>query len=344
MSEFFNYIVNNPTVIYILTTLISVLKITVPLIISVAYLTYMERKVIGLMQLRTGPSVVGFFGLLQPFADALKLMFKELIFPIKSNKKLFILAPILTFILAMIGWAVIPLESQNGIPLAIANINVGVLYLLGISSLGVYSIIIAGWASNSNYAFLGAIRSASQMISYEVSMGLVLVTVILCTGTLNFSEIIVARHNMPIWMDILLFPMGIVFFISVLAETNRHPFDLPEAESELVSGYNVEYSSTSFALFFLGEYANMILFSAITSVLFLGSIYPPFNIEIFNQVPGIIWLLLKIFLLLFLFIWIRATTPRYRYDQLMRIGWKFFLPLSLIWVVIISAVITFVEI
>jgi len=312
---------------------VKIVAIILPLLLSVAYLTYAERRVIGLMQLRCGPNVVGPFGLLQPIADAVKLMFKELIVPTAANKAIFILAPIITFVLALIGWAVIPFDKG----LVLANINVGVLYIMAISSLGVYGIIIAGWASNSKYAFLGAVRSSAQMISYEVSMGLVIVTVLLTTGTLNLTEIIEAQRHRPLWIDIMMMPMAVVFFISVLAETNRLPFDLPEAEAELVAGYNVEYSSMTFAMFFLGEYANMILVSAMTVIFFLGGYLPPFGIEALNFMPGIIWFLLKIAMLLFVFLWIRATLPRYRYDQLMRIGWKFFLPLSLFWVVLVAS-------
>ena len=310
-----------------------IIAIILPLLLSVAYLTYAERRVIGLMQLRRGPNVVGPFGLLQPIADAVKLMFKELIIPTASSKVIFILAPIITFVLALIGWAVIPFDKG----LVLANINVGVLYIMAISSLGVYGIIIAGWASNSKYAFLGAVRSSAQMISYEVSMGLVIVTVLLTTGTLNLTEIIEAQKHRPLWIDVMMAPMAVVFFISVLAETNRLPFDLPEAEAELVAGYNVEYSSMTFAMFFLGEYANMILVSAMTTIFFLGGYLPPFGIEALSFMPGIIWFMLKIAMLLFIFLWIRATLPRYRYDQLMRIGWKFFLPLSLFWVVLVAS-------
>ncbi len=304
-----------------------ILLIVLPLLGAVAYLTLMERKVIGAIQLRKGPNVVGPFGLLQPLADGLKLMLKEVIIPTQSNKILFLLAPIITFVLAMIGWAVIPFSEK----MVLANIDVGVTYLLATSSLGVYGIIISGWASNSKYAFLGAIRSSAQMISYEVSIGLIIISVVLLAGSLNLSEIVLAQQNH--WFALPMFPMFILFFISGLAETNRLPFDLPEAESELVAGYNVEYSSMPFSMFFLGEYANMILISAFCTVLFLGGWLPPFDIEIFNVIPGLIWFLLKIFFLLFVFIWVRATLPRYRYDQLMRLGWKVFLPLSLAWVV-----------
>ena len=311
-------------------TLLQTLALLVPLLIGVAYLTLAERKVMAAMQMRKGPNVVGPFGLLQPFADALKMLLKETIIPSGANRGLFIFGPMLTLILALVAWAVIPVNDGW----AVANINVGVLYLLAISSLGVYGIIIAGWASNSKYAFLGALRSAAQMVSYEVSMGLVIVTVLLCVGSLNLNEIVVAQKT--VWFFIPLFPMFIIFFISTLAETNRPPFDLAEGESELVAGFMVEYSSMTFALFFLGEYANMILMSAMTSILFLGGWLPPFDIAPFNWVPGPIWFILKICLVLFVFIWARATLPRYRYDQLMRLGWKVFLPLSLLWVVLTS--------
>ena len=310
-----------------------ILLITLPLLLCVAYLTYAERRVIGLMQMRRGPNVVGPFGLLQPIADAVKLLFKEVIVPTAASKVVFIIAPMITFVLSLIGWAVVPF----GQGLVLADINVGVLYVLAVSSLGVYGIIMAGWASNSKYAFLGAIRSSAQMISYEVSMGLVIVTVLLVTGTLNLSEIVEYQRTMPFWIQLLMAPMAVVFFISVLAETNRLPFDLPEAEAELVAGYNVEYSSMAFALFFLGEYANMILVSAITVTFFMGGYLPPFNIEFLEIIPGLIWFVVKVTFLLFVFLWIRATLPRYRYDQLMRIGWKFFLPLTLFWVVLVAS-------
>lgn len=305
-----------------------ILLLVVPLLIAVAYLTLAERRVIGFMQLRKGPNVVGPFGMFQPFADALKLMAKETILPAGADKIVFMIAPILTFVLAIVAWAVIPFDAG----LVLADINVGILYLFAISSLGVYGVIMAGWASNSKYAFLGALRSAAQMVSYEVSMGLVIITVLLCVGSLNLSHIIEAQRDM--WFAIPLFPMFIVFFISTLAETNRAPFDLPEGESELVAGYFVEYSSMSFALFFLGEYANMILMSAMTALLFLGGWLPPFDFAPFTWIPGPIWFILKIVAILFVFLWVRATTPRYRYDQLMRLGWKVFLPFSLIWVVL----------
>jgi NADH-quinone oxidoreductase subunit H len=321
----------------VLPTLGYILLVVLPLIGAVAYLTLMERKVIGAMQLRKGPNVVGPFGLLQPLADGLKLMLKEVIIPDQSNKALFLLAPIITFTLALIGWAVVPFSET----FSIANINIGVTYLLATSSLGVYGIIIAGWASNSKYAFLGAIRSSAQMISYEVSIGLIIISVVLSCGSLNLSEIVLAQKNH--WYVLAHFPMFILFFISALAETNRLPFDLPEAESELVAGYNVEYSSMPFSMFFLGEYANMILISAFASILFLGGWLPPFDIAIFNAIPGPIWLMAKIFFLLFCFIWVRATLPRYRYDQLMRLGWKVFLPLSLAWVVGTAAFVVYLK-
>ena len=314
------------------TILVHILMLVVPLLIAVAYLTLMERKVLAAMSLRMGPNVVGPFGLLQPFADAAKLIFKETIIPSGANKFLFIAAPCITFILALIAWAVIPVAEGW----VIADINVGILYLFAISSLGVYGIIIAGWSSNSRYAFLGALRSSAQMVSYEVSMGFVIITVLLCVGSLNLSAIVEAQKT--VWFALPLFPMFVVFFISALAETNRHPFDLPEAEAELVAGYQVEYSSMAFALFFLGEYANMILMSGMTTILFLGGWLPPLDIAPFNWIPGIVWFCLKIFVLLFVFIWVRATVPRYRYDQLMRLGWKVFLPLSLFWVVATAGV------
>ena len=322
-----DFLLTHPIGIVILT-FIKALALIVPLLIGVAYLTLAERKVLAAMQLRKGPNVVGPFGLFQPFADALKMIMKETIIPSGANRFLFILAPMLTFGLAVLAWAVIPVNDGW----AIADINVGILYLFAISSLGVYGIIIAGWASNSKYPFLGALRSAAQMVSYEVSMGFVLVSVLLCAGSLNLSEIVRAQTNL--WYCIPLFPMFIVFFISTLAETNRSPFDIPEGESEIVAGFFVEYSSMSFALFFLGEYANMILMSAMTTILFLGGWLAPFNMEPFTWIPGPIWFILKVCVCLFVFLWVRATFPRYRYDQLMRLGWKVFLPFSLLWLVI----------
>jgi NADH-quinone oxidoreductase subunit H len=316
----------------VLITLLQSLAVIVPLLIGVAYLTYAERKVLGAIQLRKGPNVVGPFGLAQPFADALKMLFKETIIPAGSDRSLFIIAPMITFGLAVIAWAVIPTNDHW----AIANINVGILYLLAISSLGVYGIIIAGWASNSKYAFLGALRSAAQMVSYEVSMGFVIVTVLLCVGSLNLNDIVRAQRH--IWFLIPLFPMFIIFFISGLAETNRAPFDLAEGDTEIVAGFFVEYSAMSFALFFLGEYANMILISGTTTVLFLGGWLSPLPFAPFTWVPGVFWFLLKVFACLFVFLWVRATLPRYRYDQIMALGWKVFLPISLAYLVIVASV------
>lgn len=316
----------------LLWTVIKIVAIVVPVLLSVAYLTLAERKVIGAMQMRRGPNMVGPFGLLQPIADGLKLFLKETIIPSGANRVVFMIAPMLTFVLALVAWAVIPFDEG----MVLADINVGILYLFAISSLGVYGILMAGWASNSRYAFLGAIRSAAQMVSYEVSMGFVIITVLLCVGSLNLSDIVMAQKGM--WFIIPLFPMAVIFFISTLAETNRHPFDMPEAEAELVAGYNVEYSAMGFALFFLGEYANMILMSAMTSILFLGGWLPPFDMVPFTLIPGPIWLALKIAFCLFIFLWVRATFPRYRYDQLMRLGWKVFLPLSLAGVVVVAGV------
>ena len=309
-----------------------ILAIVIPLLTAVAYLTLAERKVIAAMQLRKGPNVVGPFGLLQPLADGLKLLFKETIIPSGANKIVFILAPMITFILSLLAWAVIPFSETW----VLADINVGILYLFAISSLGVYGIIMAGWAANSIYPFLGALRSAAQMVSYEVSIGFVIITVLLCVGSLNLNDVIEAQRGL--WFCIPLLPMFVIFFVSGLAETNRAPFDLPEAEAELVSGYNVEYSSMTFALFFLGEYANMILMSAMTVILFLGGWLPPIDIAPFNWIPGPVWFAFKISAVLFCFLWVRATFPRYRYDQLMRLGWKIFLPFSLLWVVVTSGV------
>ena len=321
----------------ILIIVLKILLIVVPLLVFIAYLTYFERKVIGAIQLRKGPNVVGPFGLFQPIADGIKLLTKETIFPDNSNKFIFIFSPILTFTLALIGWAVIPIDYK----IVLADINVGVMYIFAVSSLGVYGIIMAGWASNSRYAFLGALRSAAQMISYEVSIGLIIISVLITSGSLNLTEIVMKQQNM--WYVIPHFPMFIIFFISTLAETNRAPFDLPEAESELVAGYNVEYSSMSFGLFFLGEYGNMILMSSMSTILFLGGWLPPVDISFFQNIPGFIWFLLKVTFLLFLFLWVRATLPRYRYDQLMRLGWKVFLPLSLAWIIITSSVVIYFQ-
>ncbi len=310
-----------------------IVAILVPLLISVAYLTYAERKVIAAMQMRKGPNVVGPFGLLQPFADAVKLLFKETILPAGANRVVFVAAPMLTFILAMIGWAVIPFDEGW----VLADLNVGILYLFAISSLGVYGVIMAGWASNSKYPFLGALRSAAQMVSYEVSMGFVIITVLICVGSLNLTDIVLAQKN--VWFAVPLLPMFVIFFISTLAETNRSPFDLPEGESELVAGFFVEYSSMTFALFFLGEYANMLLMGGMTTILFLGGWLPPIDMAPFNWIPGPIWFIGKVLFCMFVFLWVRATFPRYRYDQLMRLGWKVFLPFSLLWVVLTGGVV-----
>ena len=304
------------------------LAVLVPLLLIVAYATYAERRILGAMQLRKGPNVVGPFGLWQAFADAIKMIMKETIVPTGANRFLFLLAPMLTFSLAMLAWVVVP----TGNNLAVANINVGILYLFAISSLGVYGIIIAGWSSNSKYAFLGGLRSAAQMVSYEVSIGFVLVSVLLCVGSLNLNDIVRAQNGL--WFCIPLFPMFVVFFISGLAECNRVPFDLPEGESEIVAGFMVEYSSMSYAMFFLGEYANMVLMSGMTSILFLGGWMSPLPFAPFTWIPGPIWFILKICLMMFMFFWVRATFPRFRYDQLMRLGWKVFLPLSLGWMVL----------
>jgi NADH-quinone oxidoreductase subunit H len=315
-------------------TVAYILAIVVPLLLGVAYLTYAERKVLAAAQLRKGPNVVGPFGLLQPIADGLKLLLKETVIPSGANRAVFLAAPILTFVLSLVAWAVIPFDRG----MVLADINVGILYLFAISSLGVYGIIMAGWSSNSKYAFLGAMRSAAQMVSYEVSIGFVMVSVLLCVGSLNLSAIVEAQRT--VWFCLPLLPMFVVFFISALAETNRAPFDLPEGESELVGGFFVEYSAMTFALFYLGEYANMILMSAMTSILFLGGWLAPFGIAPFTWIPGPIWFIGKICFVLFCFLWVRATFPRFRYDQLMRLGWKVFLPLSLFWLVLTAGVLT----
>ena len=321
----------------LLLVFLQALALLIPILVSVAYLIYAERKVMGLMQLRQGPQTVGIFGLLQPIADAVKLFSKEIIIPSQSYGAVFIFAPMLTLFLSLVAWAVIPVNEGW----AIANINVGILYLFAVSSVGVYGVLMAGWASNSRYAFLGGMRSAAQMVSYEVSMGLVIVCVLLCVGTLNLTEIVTTPREW--WMTVLLFPMFIVFLISILAETNRAPFDLPEGESELSGGFMVEYSAMAFALFFLGEYANMILMSAMAVILFMGGWLPPFGIEALSVIPGVVWFGLKTACILFFFIWARASLPRYRYDQLMRLGWKIFLPLTLVWVVIISATLLYLD-
>ncbi len=312
--------------------LLETLVVLVPLLLFVAYATYAERKILAAIQLRQGPNIVGPWGLWQAFADAGKMLLKETIIPEGSNRLLFLLAPVITFTLAMMAWAVIPFADGW----QVANINLGILYLYGISSLGVYGIIIAGWASNSKYAFLGALRSAAQMVSYEVSMGFILVAVLLCVGSLNLHDIVAAQRK--IWFFLPMFPMFVVFFISCLAETNRSPFDIPEGESEIVAGFFVEYSAMAFALFFLGEYANMFLMSALTTILFLGGWLPPAEIAPFTWIPGVFWFIFKVLALMFVFIWVRGTLPRYRYDQLMRLGWKVFLPISLGWIVLTATV------
>ena len=307
---------------------LKILMLLVPVLVSVAMIVWLDRRVWAFVQKRRGPNVVGPFGLLQSLADALKYIFKEIIIPASSNKVIFILAPIITMTLALISWAVIPFSED----FVLADINVGILYLFAVSSLGVYGIIMGGWASNSKYPFLGAIRSAAQMVSYEVSIGIIIINVLLCVGSLNLSDIVKAQEN--VWYIIPLFPMFVIFFISALAETNRPPFDLPEAEAELVAGYQTEYSGMMYAMFWLGEYANILLMCALGSILFLGGWLSPINIFPFNVIPSPMWLILKILLLFILFALVKAIVPRYRYDQLMRLGWKVFLPLSLTWVVL----------
>ena len=315
---------------FILSLIIKVLLIVVPLLLAVAYFTLVERKIMAGIQRRRGPDVVGAWGLLQPLADGFKLIIKETILPSTANTVLFVISPILTFMLSIVGWAVIPFGNS----FVLSDINIGVLYLFAVSSLGVYGIVMSGWSSNSKYAFLGGLRSAAQMVSYEVSIGFVIIAVILCAGSLNLSEIAVAQQS--IWYAIPLFPMFLMFFISALAETNRHPFDLPEAEAELVAGYNVEYSAAGFALFFLGEYANMLLMSSVTTVFFLGAWLSPFSFIPLTLIPGPFWFAIKVCFFVALFVWARAAYPRYRYDQLMRLGWKVFLPLSLGWVLFLA--------
>jgi len=316
--------------------MVEILIVLVPMLLTVAFLTVFERKILAAMQKRRGPNVVGIFGLLQAFADALKLLVKEPVIPSSSNKFLFVLAPIYILFLSLLGWAVIPFSEG----VVLADLNVGLLYSLAVSSLGVYGIIIAGWASNSRYAFLGALRSAAQMISYEVSFGLIIINILLCVGSLNLTEIVLFQDS--VWLIVpLLFPF-VMFFISVLAETNRAPFDLPEAEAELVSGYNVEYSSTGFAFFFIAEYNSMLLMSFLTSLLFLGGWLPlPFFNSGFEG--NVVWLALKVLVVLFLFVWIRATNPRYRYDQLMYLGWKVLLPQALVWILLTAAILLFLD-
>ena len=308
-----------------------ILFLLVPVLVSVAMIVWLDRRVWAFVQKRQGPNVVGPFGLLQSLADALKYIFKEIIIPASSNKVIFILAPIITMTLALIAWAVIPFGEGQ----VLANINVGILYIFAVSSLGVYGIIMGGWASNSKYPFLGSIRSAAQMVSYEVSIGIIIINVLLCVGSLNLSDIVLAQQN--IWFIIPLFPMFVIFFISALAETNRPPFDLPEAEAELVAGYQTEYSGMMYAMFWLGEYANILLMCALGSILFLGGWLSPIDLYPFNMIPGVFWLILKILLLFILFALVKAVVPRYRYDQLMRLGWKIFLPLSLTYVVLTAS-------
>ena len=308
-----------------------ILFLLVPVLVSVAMIVWLDRRIWAFVQKRQGPNVVGPFGLLQSLADALKYIFKEVIIPSSSNKVIFILAPIVTMTLALISWAVIPFSATQ----VLADINVGILYLFAVSSLGVYGIIMGGWASNSKYPFLGAIRSAAQMVSYEVSIGVIIINVLLCVGSLNLNDIVMAQENL--WFVIPLFPMFVIFFISALAETNRPPFDLPEAEAELVAGYQTEYSGMMYAMFWLGEYANILLMCAMGSILFLGGWLSPIDLYPFNLIPGAIWMIFKILFLFVLFALVKAIVPRYRYDQLMRLGWKIFLPLSLTWVVLTAS-------
>ncbi|MBL8647064.1 MAG: NADH-quinone oxidoreductase subunit NuoH [Sphingosinicella sp.] len=336
MTAFFQDLIG-PNLGYLVATLILILLIALPVMVAVAFAVYADRKIWAAMQLRRGPNVVGPWGLLQSFADGAKVFLKETIIPSGANKGVFLLAPMITFTLALIGWAVIPFDAGA----VLADINVGILYLFAVSSLGVYGIIMSGWASNSKYPFLGGLRSAAQMVSYEVSLGLVIINVVLYASSFNLSDIVMSQQGNILFLNgnifnPLLFPMGIVFFISALAETNRPPFDLPEAEAELVAGYQVEYSSMSFALFWLGEYANILLMCAMTSVLFLGGWLPPVDWAPLYVIPGFIWFLGKMAFMFFVFAWVKATVPRYRYDQLMRLGWKVFLPLSLFWVFLVS--------
>jgi NADH-quinone oxidoreductase subunit H len=311
---------------FILVTLLKILIIIVPLLISVAYFTLAERKILGVIQRRRGPNVIGVYGLLQPLADGFKLLVKETIIPSSANKFLFILSPIITFLISLMGWAIIPFDKTA----FLSEINIGILYIFAISSLGVYGIIMSGWSSNSKYAFLGALRSAAQMVSYEVSIGFIIITIVICCGSFNLQTIISSQQN--VWFIIPFFPLFLLFFISGLAETNRHPFDLPEAETELVSGYNVEYSAMGFALFSLGEYANMLLMSSLNIILFFGGWLAP--LELLNFIPGSIWFGLKICFFVILFSWMRAALPRYRYDQLMGLGWKVFLPISVSYLIV----------
>lgn len=341
MTAFFQDLIG-PNLGYLVAHLILILAITLPLLIAVAFAVYADRKIWAAMQLRRGPNVVGPWGLLQSFADGAKVFLKETIIPSGANKGVFLLAPMITFTLALIGWAVIPFDAGA----VLADVNLGILYLFAVSSLGVYGIIMSGWASNSKYPFLGGLRSAAQMVSYEVSLGLVIICVILYAASANLSTIVLSQQGNILFLNgnifnPLLFPMGIVFFISALAETNRPPFDLPEAEAELVAGYQVEYSSMSFALFWLGEYANILLMCAMTAVLFLGGWLPPIDWAPLYLIPGFIWFFAKMAFMFFVFAWVKATVPRYRYDQLMRLGWKVFLPLSLFWVMLVAGWLVF---
>ena len=319
------------------TEVYKILFLLIPVLVSVALIVWLDRRIWAFVQKRKGPNVVGPFGLLQTLADALKYMFKEIIIPSSAHKIIFILAPIITLSLSLIAWAVIPFSEQ----LVLSDINVGILYLFAISSLSVYGIIMGGWASNSKYPFLGAIRSAAQMISYEVSIGIIIINVLLCVGSLNLNKIVLAQSN--VWFVLPLFPMFVIFFISALAETNRPPFDLPEAESELVAGYQTEYSGMMYAMFWLGEYANILLLCALGSILFLGGWLSPIDISPFNLLPGPFWMIFKILFLFILFSLVKAIVPRYRFDQLMRLGWKIFLPLSLFWVVLTASFLFFTE-
>lgn len=320
--------------------LFKIIALLVVVLFSVAYLILMERKVLALIQIRVGPSVVGPFGLLQPIADALKLILKEVIIPQKANKIVYILAPFITFFLALVSWAVIPFDiTAAGTPAVISNINVGVMYILAVSSLGVYGIILAGWSSGSYYPFFGAIRCAAQMISYELAIGMIFAMIILVTGSMNLTQIVQNLHTAPFAVKMMLLPMLPIFFISILAETNRHPFDLPEAESELVAGYNTEYSSMAFAMFFLGEYANMILVSTMMTIFFLGAWHP--IIPALTFIPGWMWMIGKIVAVLYCFIWVRGSIPRYRFDHLINIGWKILLPITFVWFVILASFLFF---